>query len=525
MGKSNKVVMDPNPRLGLGGRVAMVDRCPPGLAMNDVSQSGVPLDPTKVPLAQHQPFTKIVATIGPTSEDLVGELIDRGLSVARLNFSHGEPDEHRRRVAKIRAAAEERGQAVGILADLPGPKMRTGFFPGGKIDLVDRELVRVRSGDGQAIAGEILINVPGLAQSVELGHRIFLADGQVELIVEDRFGETLVGRVQRGGPVGNRKGVHLPDSDVAYDLPTDEDREWIKLGVELGVDMFGVSFVAHGSELQEIRKLAGDRIMLVAKVERRAALDNLQDILRATDGVMVARGDLGVELPLSQLPLAQKYLIEQSVRAGKFVITATEMLESMIHSSRPTRAEVTDVANAVLDGSDAVMLSAETAVGEHPLESVETMASIALAVESSQRYAKRPRLNLDPAEANFYNATAMAAVHVARALSLKHIVCFTETGNTVRLLSRFRPNSEILALSPNQDTINRMCVVAHVRGILFGRESSLEDMLYKATEMLVEREFVADGEEVVFVAGVPPGVAKSTNVMKLHRIGEEVKFH
>lgn len=488
----------------------------------DVPTSAPPLGEA---LPQRKPYTKVVATIGPATEDLVGELIDRGLSVARLNFSHGEPDEHRRRVAKIRAAALDRMEPIGILADLPGPKMRTGFFSGGKVELFEKELVRVRSGDGQAIAGEVLINVPDLASSVHPGHRVFLADGQVELVIEDRYGDTLVGRVSRGGTVGNRKGVHLPDSDVAYDLPTDEDRDWIQLGVELGVDMFGVSFVAHGSELEEIRRLAGDHIMLVAKIERRAALDNLQDILRATDGVMVARGDLGVEMPLSQLPLAQKYLIEQSVRAGKFVITATEMLESMITAARPTRAEVTDVANAVLDGTDAVMLSAETAVGEHPLESVETMASIALAVESSVRYAKRPRLKLDPSEANFYNATAMAAVHVANALSLKRIVCFTETGNTVRLLSRFRPNCEIIALSPLQETVNRMSIVAHVRAILFRREPSLEDMLYMAAEMLVVRGLASFGEEIVFVAGVPPGVAKSTNVMKLHRIGEEVKFH
>ncbi|MGK0218339.1 MAG: pyruvate kinase [Planctomycetota bacterium] len=473
---------------------------------------------------RRQPFTKIVATIGPATEDMVGELIDRGMTVARLNFSHGTAEDHRRRAIKIRAAAEERLLPVGILADLPGPKMRTGLFPEGSIDLVEREIVRLRSGSGLCIAGEVLIDVPDIAKSVQIGHRVFLADGQVELVVEDRYGDTLVGRVLRAGPVGNRKGVHLPDSDVAYDLPTDQDRELIKLGLEIGVDMFGVSFVSNAAELDEVRELSGNKVQLVAKIERKAALNNVQEILGACEGLMVARGDLGVEMALSQLPLAQKYLIEQAVRAGKYTITATEMLESMIQSSRPTRAEVTDVANAVLDGTDAVMLSAETAVGDHPLEAVATMASIALAVESSVRYVKRPRLKLDSEDANFYNATAMAAVHVANALSLKRIVCFTETGNTVRLISRFRPNSEILALSPSVDTVNRMAVLAHVRGILFSRETSLEDMLDKAVELLLTRGLAKMGEEVVFVAGVPPGVAKSTNVMKLHRIGEVVKF-
>lgn len=472
-----------------------------------------------------KPFTKIVATIGPASEDMIGELIDLGMAVARLNFSHGTPDEHRRRAAKIRAVAEERMVHVGILADLPGPKMRTGLFPNGSIDLVEREVVRLRSGSGLCIAGEVLVDVPDIAKSVQIGHRVFLADGQVELVVEDRYGDTLVGRVQRAGPVGNRKGVHLPDSEVAYDLPTEQDRELIKLGLEIGVDMFGVSFVSKASQLEEIRELSGGKIQLVAKIERKAALNNIQEILGACDGLMVARGDLGVEMALSQLPLAQKYLIEQAVRAGKYTITATEMLESMILSSRPTRAEVTDVANAVLDGTDAVMLSAETAVGEHPREAVQTMASIALAVEASVRYVKRPRLKLDPDGANFYNATAMAAVHVANALSLKRIVCFTETGNTVRLISRFRPNSEIVALSPIEDTVNGMAVLAHVRAVHFDRETNLEDMLDKAVELLLARGLVTMGEEVVFVAGVPPGVAKSTNVMKLHRIGEVVKFH
>ncbi|MCB9908948.1 MAG: pyruvate kinase [Planctomycetes bacterium] len=468
-------------------------------------------------------LTKVVATIGPASEDRVGELIDVGLSVARLNFSHGTDEDHRRRVQKIRAAAQQRLTAIGILADLPGPKMRTGSFANGSVDLVENESVRLRSGNGQAIAGEILIDVPDLAVQVHPGHRIFLNDGQVELVCEDRYGETVVGRVRRAGNVGTRKGVHLPDSAVEYALPTDEDRRLIQLGNELGVDFFGISFVGHARELREIRTLV-DGQHLIAKIERLVAVKNLEEILLESDGIMVARGDLGVELALADLPLTQKALIESAVHAGKYVITATEMLESMIHSSRPTRAEVSDVANAVLDGSDAVMLSAETAVGSFPMEAVRAMAEVARAAEGSPRYARVPRLKLTPNDAHFYNATAMAAVQVATALDLRRIVCFTETGNTVRHLSRFRPKAEIIALCPDQSVVNRMSVLSHVRALLFRREPSLEDMIYMAAEMLVVRGIADYGEQTVFVAGVPPGVARSTNVMKLHRIGEEVKF-
>lgn len=471
-----------------------------------------------------RPHTKIVATIGPASEDRVGEMIDEGLAIARLNFSHGTQEDHLRRLTKIRAAAQERMTPVGVLADLPGPKMRTATFPGGEIDLVEDETVHLRSGSGEAEPGEIRVEVPDLHLALSPGHRVFLNDGRVMLEVLEVSGEEwILCRVVRPGVVGNRKGVHLPDSDVSYQLPTDEDRELIAFAVEIGVDFLGVSFVGRASELEEIRGLAPG-VGVVSKIERASAIENLEELLEASDGIMVARGDLGVELELAQLPIAQKALIQAAVRAGKFTITATEMLESMIHSSRPTRAEVTDVANAVLDGADAVMLSAETAVGDYPVEAVRTMAEVSRAVEQSQRYQHRPRQKLNPADATFGNATAMAAVQVANALGLSKIICFTETGNTVRLISRYRPNCDIVGLCPDPVPVQQMTALAHVRPILFRREPSLEDMLYMAAEMLVVRGLADYGDEVVLVAGVPPGVARSTNVMKLHRIGEEVKL-
>ena len=358
---------------------------------------------------------------------------------------------------------------VAVLADLPGPKMRTGTFPEGAIQLSVGQEVRMRPGSHDAAPGEVNINVDDLLEAVHPGHRVLLADGQVLVEATAVEDGAVVGTVLRAGPVGNRKGVHLPDSDVHYELPTAEDRELIQLARELGVDMLGISFVGKSSELEEIRGLAPG-LQLVSKIERKSALQNLDEILDATDGVMVARGDLGVELDLEQLPLVQKEILQRSVRAGVFTITATEMLESMIEAGRPTRAEVTDVANAVLDGTDAVMLSAETAVGKHPIGAVSTMAKVARAAESSEIYRRRPRL------AGRCRARVLLEGNGDGSRSRGErgrggpIVCFSETGNTVRLLSRFCPSAEIIALSPRPDTV--MSVLAHVRPILFRREEA-----------------------------------------------------
>ncbi len=280
----------------------------------------------------------------------------------------------------------------------------------------------------------------------------------------------------------------------------------------------------HPHGVRAIRELAPEQA-LVAKIERRVAIENLDEIIAEADGIMVARGDLGVELALEQVPMAQKEMIERALRAGCYAVTATEMLESMITSSRPTRAEVADVANAVLDGTDAIMLSAETAVGEHPVEAIATMAKVALAVENSPRYSELPRISCPTPEGDTADAIARAAVLAADDLDLGQIVCFTESGRTVELLSRYRPSAEIIALSPHESTVNRLTAVSRVRSVLFRREQSLEDMLYMASEMLVVRGFCDYDDQIVFVAGVPPGTSRSTNVMKLHRVGEEVRLH
>jgi pyruvate kinase len=468
--------------------------------------------------------TKIVATIGPASENRLEELIDAGMSVARVNFSHGNEEDHRTRVAKVREAAAKKRVAIGILADIQGPKMRLGLLANGARKLNVGEELRLIEGERAQRDEDVPINIQGFQECMVAGNRILLADAAVELSVLRVESGAVVARVRRAGTINDRKGVHLPDSRLTLELPTEQDRGHIDLARELGVDMLGISFVSRADEIERIRNLAPGMLM-VAKIERQAALTNLRSILEATDGVMVARGDLGVEVKLEQLPLAQKLIISEALKAGKFSITATEMLESMVHSSRPTRAEVTDVANAVLDGTDAVMLSAETAVGAYPIEAVEAMSRIARAIESSSSYHDLPRVRFRQAEPTFSNATAMAAAQAAEALGIRKIICFTESGNTVRLLSRYRAEAEIIALTPSERTLNGMTVLSHVTPLMFRRELSLEDMLHEAQVLLLERGMVLQGEEVIFVAGVPPGVSRSTNVMKLHRIGEMTRMH
>ncbi len=465
--------------------------------------------------------TKVVATIGPASEELLSELLDAGMSVARINFSHGTREDHQQRVQGLRQAALQKGVPLGILVDLRGPKLRLGVFEGDALVLEREGRVFCFEGAGPGGPGAIPIDVPGAVQALEPGHRISLADGAVELVVEERTPQGAWARVVRGGALGTRKGIHLPDTPLALAVPTEQDQVDLKLARDLAVDFVGVSFVSRAEEIRAVRALAPEALA-VAKIERKAALENLEELLEAADGIMVARGDLGVEVELEELPMIQKSLIHAALRVGKFTITATEMLESMVNASRPTRAEVADVANAVLDGTDAVMLSAETAIGRYPVAAVETMHRIARAVEASQRYQDLPKVGFRSSEPTFSNAAALAAANVADALRLFKIICFTETGNTVRLLSRYRPHAEVIALSPHPRTLSQMTVLAHVRPLFFPAQPTLEDMLETASHMLLERGLVVPGEQVVYVAGVPPGVARSTNVLKLHRIGDPI---
>ncbi|MFT5286233.1 MAG: pyruvate kinase [Planctomycetota bacterium] len=467
--------------------------------------------------------TKIVATIGPATEDRIEDLINAGMSVARLNFSHGVHAEHRKRAELIREASHKTGQPVAILADIQGPKMRLGLFVGGKLRVTPGERFRLLEGGGLAEHGEIYFNVEGFLEAVKPGQRIYLADGVVEMVVEGYGKDGLIGAVRRGGNLGDKKGVHLPDSELKINLPTAKDILDIAFIRELELDMIGISFVGSAADVRTVRELAPE-MQLVSKIERVAALEAIDGILEETDGIMVARGDLGVEVELERLPIVQKSLINAAYKAGVFSITATEMLESMVVSSRPTRAEVADVANAILDGSDAVMLSAETAVGHFPIEAVRVMQRVALSVEKSSEFRKRPDITFRDSEPTFSNAIALAAVRVAESISLRKIVCFTESGNTVRQISRYRPRAEVIALTPHERTQRSMTILAHVQAFLLPRVVELDQMLEGACDFLVEQGLAKEGEEIVFVAGVPAGQTRTTNLIKLHRVGERVRL-
>jgi len=471
-----------------------------------------------------RPCTKIVVTLGPASKGKVGELIEEGMSIARINFSHGEREDLRELINSVRSEAKARQSVVGILCDLPGPKMRLGQFEGGSLELALGDTYLLRDGSGLSADGEIMLDCSGKLSAVRPEHRVLVADGAAELEVEERVEGGLRARVSRAGRVADRKGLHLPDSDIEYELPTPKDREWIEFAKEVGADLIGVSFVGNGEDLIRIKELAPEQ-SIVAKVERRVAVENLKGILEHADGLMIARGDLGVEMDLEQLPMVQKHLLAEGLKAGRFTITATEMLESMISKTRPTRAEVTDVANAIFDRTDGIMLSAETAVGENPVEAVRTMRNIAVAVEESERFQGMPKVEFGRDSIETADAVSMSAVECARVLGLDKIVCFSETGNTVRLMSRYRPEATIFGLSPVLKTVRWMTALAHVRPVHVDRWTSLEDMLHEGSKMLVERGYAETGEMIVFVAGVPPGVAKSTNVIKVHRIGDPVRLH
>ncbi len=464
-------------------------------------------------------FTKIVATLGPAVASLEGvrSLVRAGMDVARLNFSHGDHALHARFAGWVREASELEGRVVAILQDIQGPKLRVGSFPGGSVDLVSGDEVRVYPGSGQAESGSILVDYDHLIDDVATGEEILLADGLIRLEVVAKRADHLVARVVRGGRLGDGKGVAFPHTELRVPAITEKDRADLAFGAELGVDYVAASFVRTGDDVRQVAKLAGD-VPVIAKIELAVAYENLDDILTVADGAMVARGDLGVQLPLERIPIVQDDILRRTNRAGRVSITATEMLESMTHSPRPTRAEVTDVANAVMEGTDAVMLSAETATGQYPEEAVRTMARICEVAETVAE--PDSQVEFLTSQPMFASAVARAAVEAAADLSIDTVVAFTETGSTALILSKYRPRARIFAFTPDPTTLRRMALYRGVQGRLFGRRD-YTDLMIAAAEKHLEKEGICRrGEAVVMVAGVPPNVRASTNLMKIHVIGE-----
>ena len=466
--------------------------------------------------------TKIIATLGPSvaDEDGVRSLVEAGMDVARLNFSHGAYELHESFARWVRDAAKDLGRPVAVLQDIQGPKLRVGEFDQGSVVLAQGAEVRLSPSRGAGRADLIPVGHKALVEDVAPGERVLLADGLIRLVVTGIAGEELDAEVVVGGELFDNKGVAFPDSRLSMENVTPKDEADLAFGRKIGVDYVAASFVRSGADVKRIADLTDD-VPVIAKIELAQAYSNLDEILEEAFGVMVARGDLGVQLPLERIPLIQADILERANAAGRISITATEMLESMTKSPRPTRAEVTDVANAVQTGTDAVMLSGETAVGDYPAQTVAAMAEICRVVEDGTLSRRGDQPVPFVGDGNrVASAVAQAATQVAVNVEAKTIVAFTESGNTARLISKYRPESAIVAFSPNPTTRNRMALFWGVAPYDFEREIYTDNEIASAAAILAEEGIAASGETVVMVAGVPPNVRASTNLLKVHVVGD-----
>jgi pyruvate kinase len=463
---------------------------------------------------------KIICTLGPASGTpaVIEGLIRAGMNVARLNFSHGTHEEHRHRVELIRRASRKLGIPVAILQDIQGPKIRLGKFEGGHLEVKTGQSVVVTTRKVLGSGNVIPTPITCLPKDVKPGDPILLDDGRVRLRVEKVQGQDVTCMVEVGGLLKDNKGLNLPGAAVSVPTITRKDAEDLAFGQEVGVDYVALSFVRSADDIHKARKLVAQRnTPLIAKIEKPQAVDDLEAIAAAADGIMVARGDLGVEMPLEKLPAIQKRMVRTVNQRGGVVIVATEMLESMVNNPRPTRAEVSDVANAILDGADAVMLSGETAAGRFPLEACATMARI---VEETETHNVRDS-RLTPfghLGEDVSAGVAAAAVAASEQMGIDTIVTYTERGYTARLIAEFRPTAQIVALTPNPETVNRMALYWGVQGRLVSRCQSTDAMLKQVRRLCRDQGICQVGNPVVLVAGVPLNEPGRTNMMTVHRI-------
>ena len=467
--------------------------------------------------------TKIVVTLGPESDSptVLREMLASGVSIFRLNASHGSQDEHQARISAVRTAAAEHGRLVGLLLDLQGPKIRLGKFgtEGCVIPTGTRFTITTEPELGNREGAST--TYPNFARDVKTGDRVLLADGAVELRAIKSDGVRVSFDVISGGAVGSNKGINLPGVQVSSPSLTQKDLADLEFGLAAGVDLVALSFVRMASDVATLKRHIGRRpALVIAKIEKPAAWDHIEDILDEADGVMVARGDLGVEMALERVPPIQKSIIRRARRRGKFVITATQMLESMIEHPTPTRAEVSDVANAIYDGTDAVMLSAETSIGKFPAAAAACMARIAAEAESAinKEGFQEPSPSQDPVHAEI---VADAAYRAARAARVNAIVVFTSSGSSARLISRFRPPVPIYAMTPSEIVARQLLIHYGVFPVLAPEVASTDEMLAQVDRLLLGRGYLRRGDLVVFVAGQPIGRPGTTNMMKLHQVGQQ----
>jgi pyruvate kinase len=470
--------------------------------------------------------TKIVATLGPgtSTEEIIRELVRFGVDVTRLNFSHGEHEGHLKNARFVRAAAESTDRNVAVMQDIQGPKIRTGEVVG-ETELVEGNRVVIAPGDFLGDASRLSTSYKQIAQDVKPGHRILMDDGLLELRVEEVENGEVVCMVVNGGPISSHKGMNFPDSSLSIRGLTPKDLEDLRFGVEeLGPDWVAVSFVRSGDEVKEIKERMrefGGSIPVISKIEKHEAIDDIESILQGSDGIMVARGDLAVELSAERVPIEQKHIVARCRRLGKPVIVATQMLDSMIRNPRPTRAEVSDVANAIFDRADAVMLSGETAVGRYPLRSVREMDRICRAAEGAIDYGRDIAASIDWGRGDRYDALTHAACELAEDLDLEAIITSTQSGLSCLRVARFRPPNKVLAVSPEKTTVRMLAMVWGVNAINGEQRGNVEERYDEAVRAACESGLVKNGDEVILTGGSMSTTPGSTNMLKLHTIGEE----
>jgi pyruvate kinase len=471
---------------------------------------------------------RIVCTIGPPTQTsrALESLVTKGMDVARLNFSHGDHESHGAIIRKIRKVEKKLRRHVAILQDLQGIKIRVGSLTGGKVNLEKGRPLELRTGNEKGDSRCVYIDYPWLIRDARPGDRILLDDGLIQLKVERNSEEALDAIVLEGGILKEHKGVNLPGMKVSAPFFTEKDRADLEFGIAMGVDYVALSFVRSAADVREVKTWLSNRgvsVPLIAKIEKEEAIKDIDAILGEVDGIMVARGDLGVEMPLEEIPVYQKMLIKKANEARKTVITATQMLESMTRHSRPTRAETTDVANAVLDGTDALMLSGETSAGQYPFDAVEVMNRIISFTEERMTDVAEGAYVASAAGStfDFPGAVAEAASRAARQMAARCILAFTMTGFTARLISKFKPAMPIIALSPDLSVVRRMSLYRGVIPHQVRKLTSTDRMIEEVDRFMIEEGFANEGDVIVLVAGHPIAAKSKTNFMKMHRVGRK----
>ena len=460
--------------------------------------------------------TKIIATVGPSlaSKEKIHSAINSGVNVFRINFSHGTLDEHKQFIDWARSSKNQ----VAIMQDIQGPKIRTGQVNKNTVLQKSKE-INLTNKEVESSDEIIFINYKNLYEDISVNDRVFIDDGQIILKITEKQKNKLKALILIGGELRDNQGVAFPDSKLSVPAITEQDIEHLKFGTEQDVDFVAVSFVRNSDDIQAVREIIPKDIKIIAKIELKTALENIDEILNVADGVMVARGDLGVQLPIEKVPFVQKQILDAANRKGKISITATEMLQSMKSSYRPTRAEVTDITNAILEGSDAVMLSAETSIGDHPNRVIEVMSNICKEVDSRNDTSSLLSKE-DSKEDSFTTTLARAAVQIADDIDARAIVAFTETGKTPLLISNFRPKAEIITFSTKDKTLKQLNLLWGVEQFPIEKKETFSEMLKSANDFLVKEKKYNKGDKVIVVAGTPPNVEAATNLIRVHNLGD-----